>query len=220
MLQPRKSADPSRPRPIDGAGSLGEPGPAFSAVKRAVDVTGALAGLLTASPLLVLCMLWIRTVNPGPALFRQWRVGRRGWLFPLYKLRTMSLDAESNGVQYAQANDPRVLPGCAWMRRSHVDELPQLWNVLVGQMSLVGPRPERPEMVERLRRHIPRIDRRHVSRPGLTGLAQVVNGYTNDLRGSRRKIACDLRYLRRRSALGEFKLLLRTTTRIWDPAAL
>ena len=153
-------------------------------------------------------------------LYCQWRVGRDGWLFRIYKLRTMRSNAEEGGARYARAHDQRVLPGCRWMRRSHVDELPQLWNILLGEMSLIGPRPERPEMLERLRPMIPRIDVRHAGRPGLTGLAQVTNGYTNDLQGARCKLAHDLRYLRSHSILGEIKLLLRTTSKVWDRAAM
>ena len=106
------------------------------------------------------------------------------------------------------------------MRRSHVDELPQLWNILRGDMSLVGPRPERPEMFEQLRKDIPGIELRLAGRPGLTGLAQVKHGYTNDLAGARRKIAFDLRYLRRRSVFSDLKLLLATFPKVWDQAAL
>lgn len=194
--------------------------PLDAIVKRGLDVAGGLVGLVLCAPLLAACVVWIRLIDPGPALYRQWRVGRRGWLFRIAKLRTMRLDAESGGARFAASNDPRVLPGCHWMRRSHVDELPQLWNILVGQMSLVGPRPERPEMLEQLRRRIPRIDRRHAVRPGLTGLAQLLNGYTNDVQGARRKQALDLRYLRHPSLLAEFGLLARTVTRLWDPAAM
>jgi len=189
-------------------------------LKRVVDVAGAAVGGVLAAPVMLACIVWIKLVDPGPALYSQWRVGHRGRLFRIYKLRTMRRDAEAGGIQYARANDLRILPGCQWMRRSHIDELPQLWNIMLGQMSLVGPRPERPEMLERLRPMIPRIDRRLVGRPGLTGLAQVINGYTNDVAGARAKTACDLRYLRNRSLFGEFKLLLRTIGKLWDPAAM
>ncbi len=182
--------------------------------KRCFDIAGSLFGLLLTAPVLAACVLWIRIQDGGPAVYRQWRVGRDGWLFQIYKLRTMGHDAEHGGARFAEADDPRVLPGCGWMRRSHVDELPQLWNVLRGQMSLVGPRPERPEMIEQLRPMIRHIDRRHVRRPGLTGLAQVVNGYTNDVAGARRKMAYDMRYLRRYGLMGELGIMLRTVPRM------
>ena len=192
----------------------------FETCKRVVDVALALVALLLLAPLMTGCAIWIKMIDPGPVLYSQWRVGRDGWLFRIYKLRTMYLDAEKHGVQYAKTNDRRILPGCRWMRKSHVDELPQLLNILQGHMSLVGPRPERPEMLEQLRPMIPRIDHRHVGRPGLTGLAQVNNGYTNDLNGARAKLAYDLRYLRRRSLFQNFKLMLQTLTKVWDPSAL
>lgn len=196
-------------------------GKAFRLFKRALDIVVASAVLVLTAPLLLACIVWIRHCDGGPAIYRQWRVGRGGWLFVIYKLRTMRIDAESNGrARLASSGDPRVLPGCSWMRKSHVDELPQLWNILRGQMSLVGPRPERPEILEELRGSIPRIDLRLADRPGLTGLAQVRNGYANDLAGARRKLALDLRYLRSRGILPEIKLLLATVPKIWDRSAL
>ncbi|MCX5659928.1 MAG: sugar transferase [Planctomycetota bacterium] len=196
-------------------------GPLFRAFKRSLDIAVASVVLLLTAPLLLVCIAWIRSCDGGPAIYRQWRVGRGGWLFVIYKLRTMRSDAESNGqARLASSGDPRILPGCAWMRKSHVDELPQLWNILRGQMSLVGPRPERPEILEELRTNIPRIDLRLADRPGLTGLAQVRNGYANDLAGARRKLALDIRYLRGRSFVSEIRLLLATVPKIWDRSAL
>ena len=188
--------------------------------KRLTDIAAAAAGIVLTMPLLLLCGLWIKVLDGGPALYQQWRVGQDGWMFRIQKLRTMRLDAEESGLaQFAVTGDPRVLPGCSWMRRSHVDELPQLWNILRGEMSLVGPRPERPEMLEWLRGHMPLIGRRLVVPPGLTGLAQVRNGYTNDLAGARRKQAFDLRYLRRLSLLADLSLILQTVPKIWDRGA-
>lgn len=198
-----------------------QPGIAFALFKRSLDVFGGLVGLVLCAPLLAGCALWIKMQDRGPVFYSQWRAGRDGWLFRIYKLRTMAINAEACGdARFASDRDPRILPGCAWMRRSHVDELPQLINILLGHMSLVGPRPERPEMIEQLRRDIPRIDRRLAARPGLTGLAQVRNGYTNDVQGARRKLAYDLQYLRHRSVRTEIALLLRTLPRVWDQAAL
>ena len=131
----------------------------------------------------------------------------------------MVQNAEEEGVQWASKDDPRVLSGCQWMRKSHADELPQLFNILVGQMSMVGPRPERPEIFTQLSNELPEIEMRLVTRPGLTGLAQVRNGYTNDIEGMRRKLAYDLRYLRRHSLTGDIKLMLATLPRLWDSTA-
>lgn len=200
--------------------SLRTPGVAFEAVKRLIDIAGSLAAGLACLPVLMFCALWIKAMDGGPVLYTQWRVGQDGWLFRIYKFRTMTQNAEAAGIQWAKRQDPRVLRGCSWMRRSHVDELPQLWNILTGDMSLVGPRPERPEMTEQLRRDIPRIERRLAARPGLTGLAQLRNGYTNDIAGSRRKIAWDLRYLRQRTITGDVLLMLQTIPKFWDKAAL
>lgn len=175
--------------------------------------------LVLLSPVMLGCALWIKLVDGGPVIYRQWRVGRDGWLFNIYKFRTMSQNAETDGVRFATQADPRILPGCKWIRKSHVDELPQLLNILMGHMSLVGPRPERPEIIEELRKDLPGIERRLAATPGLTGLAQVRNGYSNDLAGMRRKLAYDLRYLRRRSLLNDIKLILETIPRVWDPSA-
>jgi len=197
------------------------PGLPFACFKRSLDIIGAVIGLMLCAPLLAACALWIKLGDRGPIFYSQWRVGASGWLFRIYKLRTMATDAESIGdARFAKSRDPRILPGCGWMRRSHVDELPQLLNILLGQMSLVGPRPERPEIIEQLRTAIPGIDRRLATRPGLTGLAQVRNGYTNDVQGARRKLAYDLKYLRGRSIRNEIGLLLRTIPRVWDQTAM
>lgn len=189
--------------------------------KRTLDVLGAAIGLIVMMPLLLACGLWIRHQDGGPAIYRQWRVGKDGWLFPIYKLRTMGQDAESDGqAKFAQASDDRVLAGCRWMRRSHVDELPQLWNILLGQMSLVGPRPERPEITCRLQETLAGFERRLAGDPGLTGLAQIRAGYANDLAGLRRKLALDIRYLRQRGLMLDLGLILRTAPCFWDRSAL
>lgn len=197
------------------------PGLAYRVFKRMLDITAAMAGLALLAPLLLGCAAWIKWCDGGPVLYTQWRVGRYGWLFRIYKLRTMTQNAEEpGGARFASTDDHRILPGCGWMRRSHVDELPQLWNILIGEMSLVGPRPERPEMFEQLCRAMPRFQQRLTTPPGLTGLAQVMNGYTNDTAGARRKLAYDLCYLKRRGIIEEIRLVLATLPKVWDHAAL
>ncbi|WP_428386469.1 sugar transferase [Mucisphaera sp.] len=214
-LQPQASMlEPAVP-----FGRLETPGYGYEVTKRCIDIFAAGLGLLLLSPLLLAVALWIKAIDRGPVLYWQWRVGRNGWLFRLWKFRTMTLDAEDAGARLATTGDQRILPGCRWMRKSHIDELPQLWNILTGQMSLVGPRPERPEIIEELREEVPRIEWRLTGPPGLTGLAQVRNGYSNDLRGMRRKLALDLRYLRRRSIAADVRILLQTVPRCWDPTA-
>lgn len=202
-----------------GPAGLRSPGRRFELIKRFLDIALAAVLLLALCGLLLGCSLWIAGVCRGGVIYSQWRVGRNGYLFRVYKLRTMGADAESRGPRYAARRDDRILPGCRWMRKSHVDELPQLWNILKGDMSLVGPRPERPEMFESLRATAPGFERRLAGAPGLTGLAQLHVGYTNDPAGARRKLAWDLRYLRRRSVRRDAELLLRTVPRIWDTAA-
>jgi len=202
---------------------LRSPGRGFEVFKRAMDAAASGARRAAVSPVLILAAAWIAAVSlqrgGGGEINSQWRAGREGYLFRIYKLRTMRCDAEARGARFASAGDPRVLPGCHWMRRSHVDELPQLWNILKGDMSLVGPRPERPEMFEALCGAAPRFERRLAGKPGLTGLAQLRRGYTNDARGARAKLAWDLRYLRRRSILGDVQLMIQTLPKFWDDAA-
>lgn len=195
---------------------LRSPGLAFELVKRMIDLGGAAGGLLLFTPLLLCCAVWIRMTDGGPVFYRQWRVGRGGKLFQIWKLRTMRQDAESAGAQFASDRDPRVLPGCRWIRKSHLDELPQLLNILRGEMSLVGPRPERPEFMEQMSSALPGLHRRLAGTPGLTGLAQVRNGYTNDLAGMQRKLAFDLTYLRERSIWMDLRLIAQTLPRFWD----
>jgi lipopolysaccharide/colanic/teichoic acid biosynthesis glycosyltransferase len=132
----------------------------------------------------------------------------------------MYVDAEANsGPVRASHCDQRVLPACRWMRRSHLDEIPQLINVLAGKMSLVGPRPERPEIAQEIYQRLPEFRRRLQVRPGITGLAQVRNGYDTCMDAIRHKLQYDLEYIRRRSWLLEVGILLRTLTKFYDPSA-
>ena len=130
--------------------------------------------------------------------------------FTIYKFRTMRNDAEQNGAQFAQEGDPRITPIGRLLRRTRIDELPQLWNILKGDMSLIGPRPERPEFMMKLQDQIPNFIDRLGLKPGLTGIAQVVNGYDNELEGFRRKVSYDLLYLQNCCIRNDIKILLRT----------
>ncbi|MCA1809225.1 MAG: exopolysaccharide biosynthesis polyprenyl glycosylphosphotransferase [Kiritimatiellia bacterium] len=178
-------------------------------LKRMEDVLGALLGLVLAGPLMLLIAVWIRRDSPGPVLFRQQRCGEGGRVFTLYKLRTMRVDAETAGQRaWTVADDPRRTAAGTWLRRLNLDELPQLWNVLRGEMSLVGPRPERPCFVEHFKEDINRYMWRHVSKPGLTGWAQV-----NGLRGDtdiRERVKYDLYYLEHWSLAFDFKIMAKT----------
>lgn len=152
---------------------------------------------------------------PPDGVDRRTRTDRRrssnyGKPFVLYKFRTMRVDAEKNGAQFAQKADPRVTPIGRFLRKTRLDELPQLWNVLKGEMSLVGPRPERPEFIDKLSDEIPDYVERLGLKPGLTGPAQVINGYDNNIEGFRRKVALDLLYLQNCCLWNDLKILFRT----------
>ncbi|QDT55077.1 UDP-N-acetylgalactosamine-undecaprenyl-phosphate N-acetylgalactosaminephosphotransferase [Caulifigura coniformis] len=130
--------------------------------------------------------------------------------FTLYKFRTMRVDAEKDGAQFARKNDSRITPIGRFLRKTRLDELPQLWNVLKGEMTLVGPRPERPEFLEQLSEQIPNYLERLGLKPGLTGVAQIVNGYDNEIESFRRKVAFDLLYLQNCCLWNDIKILFRT----------
>ena len=180
------------------------------AVKRVFDVVVALAIMLVMLPLLPFLLLAVRS-SRGPLVIRQVRVGENGRPFTMLKFRTMRIGAEEPGqAVWAQARDPRVtLPGRI-MRRFRLDETPQLWNVLRGDMAIVGPRPERPEFMEFLEHRVPFWTRRHLVKPGITGWAQVRRGYTADAQGSMEKLSYDLWYLRHRGILVDVVICLQT----------
>jgi lipopolysaccharide/colanic/teichoic acid biosynthesis glycosyltransferase len=146
----------------------------------------------------------------GPRARERRRRAAYGKDFVLYKFRTMRADAEKDGARFASAGDPRVTPVGRFLRRTRLDELPQLWNVLRGEMSLVGPRPERPEFIAVLSGQVPGYLDRLGLKPGLTGLAQVINGYDNTIDGFRRKVALDLLYLQNCCLWNDLKILVRT----------
>jgi lipopolysaccharide/colanic/teichoic acid biosynthesis glycosyltransferase len=141
----------------------------------------------------------IRLTGPGPVLFRQIRVGEGGKLFEILKFRTMVPDAEAGRAVWATDNDPRATPVGRVLRKTRLDELPQLWNVIRGEMSIVGPRPERPEFLDVLGAHVPFWSRRDLLKPGITGWAQVHFAYTADVAGAATKLSYDLYYLKHRS---------------------
>jgi lipopolysaccharide/colanic/teichoic acid biosynthesis glycosyltransferase len=171
----------------------------------------AITLLILGIPLCVLVGIAIRLEDGGPILFRQSRVGRRGSTFTLYKLRSMRIDAEAeSGPQWAAVNDERVTRVGAVIRALRIDEIPQAWNVLLGQMSLVGPRPERPEFVALLRKRIAGYDRRLEVRPGITGWAQINQPYAGTVEDARLKLRYDVEYLERYSPWLDLKIMIRT----------
>jgi exopolysaccharide biosynthesis polyprenyl glycosylphosphotransferase len=179
-------------------------------VKRALDLVGASVLLLLTLPLYPL-LAWFVHRTEGPVILRQVRLGEHGKLFTIYKFRTMRADAEASGqAVWAGAHDPRLTRTGGVMRRLRLDELPQLWNVLRGEMSLVGPRPERPEFLDELSQHLPCWTRRHLIKPGLTGWAQVRQGYAASAEETATKLSYDFWYLRHRSLTVDLAILLRT----------
>jgi exopolysaccharide biosynthesis polyprenyl glycosylphosphotransferase len=178
--------------------------------KRVFDVVLAGGGLiLTVLLLPVLVLLVMQT--PGPLVYRQTRVGERGRRFTMYKFRTMPANAERPGEPvFAQAHDPRASAAGRFLRRTHLDELPQLWNVLRGDMSIVGPRPERPEFVEMLETAIPFWSRRLLMKPGMTGWAQVRCGYASDCAGAAEKLSYDFWYMRHSSLAVDLSVCIET----------
>jgi lipopolysaccharide/colanic/teichoic acid biosynthesis glycosyltransferase len=196
-----------QPAPLPVAAPL-TPGGIYPAVKTGVDFVLALGLLVATLPVVVLAALLVKLTSRGPALYSQVRVGRGGRLFRIYKLRTMAHDCEKHsGPRWCQPGDTRVTPLGRFLRVTHLDELPQLWNVLRGDMSLVGPRPERPEFVPALERAIPHYRSRLLVRPGITGLAQVQLPPDTDLHSVRRKLRYDCYYLQHLSFWLDVRLL-------------
>jgi sugar transferase (PEP-CTERM system associated) len=167
------------------------------AAKRTLDVLTAAAGLIIATPVLLVVALLVKVTSRGPVLYHQQRVGQHGRIFTVHKFRSMRADAEAKtGAVWAASNDSRVTPIGRLLRKSRLDELPQLWNVLRGEMSFVGPRPERPEFVRQLTEQIPYYGQRHVVRPGLTGWAQVRYSYGASTEDALQKLQYDLYYIK------------------------
>jgi lipopolysaccharide/colanic/teichoic acid biosynthesis glycosyltransferase len=183
--------------------------------KRGVDFLAAVVLLVPALPLIGLLVLLVRLTSRGPGIYAQVRVGRNGRLFTMYKIRSMRRDAEAvTGAVWAQARDPRVTLVGRILRKLHLDELPQLFNVLKGEMSLVGPRPERPEFVHELVEKIPGYAKRLAVAPGVTGLAQVNLPPDADFESVRRKLVLDLEYVRKANFLMDFRLAICTFARV------
>lgn len=170
--------------------------PSQQIARRIVSTLTAATGLLLFLPFFPFVVLLVRLSSPGPIFFRQTRVGMGGRNFTVYKFRTMRVDAESDGAKWASKDDPRATRIGNFMRKVRLDEVPQLWNVLRGDMGFVGPRPERPEFVPWLSENIPYFDLRHMIRPGLTGWAQVRYGYGSTLEEAREKLEYDLYYIK------------------------
>jgi exopolysaccharide biosynthesis polyprenyl glycosylphosphotransferase len=182
-----------------------------NAVKRFSDIVLALIGLTLAAPIMAVVALAVRLTSAGPAIYSQTRVGKDGRLFTIHKFRSMRQDAEKlTGAVWSVSGDPRVTPVGRFIRRTRLDELPQLWNVLIGNMSFVGPRPERPEFVSDLSAQIPYYGQRHVVRPGVTGWAQVRHEYGSSIEDALQKLQYELFYIKHMSLSFDLFILLET----------
>jgi sugar transferase (PEP-CTERM system associated) len=178
--------------------------------KRYIDIVIALMGGVIALPIMVIVASIIVVTSGLPIVYRQSRVGENGRLFTVYKFRTMVTDAEATGAQYARTHDPRITPAGGFMRKFRLDELPQLWNVFRGDMSLIGPRPERPEFISDLQRRIPYYNLRHIVKPGITGWAQVMYGYGDSAEDATEKLQYDLFYIKNYSLILDISILVRS----------
>jgi len=178
--------------------------------KRAFDVAAALCLIVFLAPLLFATAILIKLDSRGPVLYRQRRIGYRGQEFEIYKFRSMRVDAEKDGACWARKDDDRITRIGRFIRKSHIDEIPQAINILRGEMSFVGPRPERPEFVALLEMEIPHYHERHLVKPGITGWAQVKHEYTATVEGAREKLAYDLFYVKRFSLLLDALIVLMT----------
>jgi lipopolysaccharide/colanic/teichoic acid biosynthesis glycosyltransferase len=201
-------------------------------LRRAFDVTASAGALLVLSPVLLAVAIGIKLDSRGPVFYTQDRIGinrRRGPRrssgrggagrrvihnagrpFQIFKFRTMRIDAEAAGPQWARSNDPRITRFGAFLRKTRLDEVPQFINVLRGEMTLIGPRPERPFFIDILQSEIPHYSKRLLVKPGITGLAQVNNGYDDSIESVRRKIAWDLRYIRGQGARADLRIVAKT----------
>ena len=184
--------------------------PLYLGLKRGIDIATALAGLTLAGPLMLLSALAIKLEDRGPVFYSQRRAGLHNQPFRIWKLRSMRLDAEKDGPRWAGGRDKRATCVGAILRRTRLDELPQFWNILRGEMSIVGPRPERPEFVEKLAGEIPFYDQRHLVKPGLTGWAQINYPYGAGIEDATNKLKYDLYYIKHASPGLDLQIILRT----------
>jgi lipopolysaccharide/colanic/teichoic acid biosynthesis glycosyltransferase len=197
--------------PVRAAETFGPDRAWYPPCKAVLEYAAAVVLFVLTAPVVLAAALLVKLTSRGPAFYSQTRLGRGGVPYQIHKLRTMAHNCEAvTGPQWATPHDPRVTPLGRFLRRTHLDEFPQLWNVLRGEMGLVGPRPERPEFVPHLERSIPHYARRLVVRPGITGLAQVRLPPDTDLASVRRKLAHDLYYVRNLGPWLDLRLALCT----------
>lgn len=187
----------------------------YLTMKRTVDFMLSFVAIIILSPLFVIIYLLQKILNPGKAIYSQERIGKGGKSFMIFKFRTMRDDAEKDGVpQLAEKNDNRLTPFGKWLRKHHLDELPQLWNVLRGDMAFIGPRPERKYFIDKIMEHDPRYELLYRIRPGVTSYATLYNGYTDTMEKMLRRLELDLYYLEHNSLWFDMKILIKTFLKI------
>lgn len=184
--------------------------PLLHKIKRIMDITVGSFGLLFSLPILIPSLLIIALNSGFPVFFSQTRTGFLGREYVLYKLRTMKKDAENEGAVWANKKDSRITHVGKFLRKWRIDEIPQFWNIIIGDMSIVGPRPERPEFQEELNKDVPHWNCRHLVKPGLTGWAQIQFEYASDLKSSEEKLAYDLFYIKHASIIFDIQIILST----------
>ena len=187
--------------------------PVYSFIKRTFDITACLAALLVLAIPMVAIACKVKLDSPGPVIYAQRRLGKDGRVFEMYKFRSMYLDAEAKGARWAAGDDPRVTPFGRFMRKTRLDEIPQFWNVVKGDMSLIGPRPERPAFAQEFEKRIVGFNQRTLVRPGLSGLAQVTGGYELLPKD---KVLYDLEYMENRSLWLDTKLMAATVSIVFS----
>jgi len=184
-------------------------------VKRWIDFLFAGVCLIVFSPLILICYIAVKRNNDGPVIFRQERIGRFGRPFTIYKFRSMRTDAESNGPQLCDdGKDARLTKTGRFLRTHHLDELPQLWNIFIGDMAFIGPRPERKFYIDQIMQHDPRYAYLYQIRPGITSMATLYNGYTDTMEKMLKRLEMDLDYLQHRSWWLDGKILFLTFVKI------
>ena len=175
---------------------------------RVLDLATSIIGLIIGIPIIIIFGILIKLEDKGPVFYKQERLGKYGKVFNVYKLRSMTIDAESiGGAQWAKKDDPRITKTGNFIRKTRIDEIPQLFNIIKGDMSLIGPRPERPEFTYKFEKEIPGFINRLYAKPGLTGLAQVNGGYEIT---PKEKLKWDMYYIENRNIYMDFKIILKT----------
>ena len=181
--------------------------PIYDIVSRLFDIILSFVSLVIALPIMLIAAIAIKLEDGGPVLYSQTRLGKNSQTFTIYKMRSMRIDAEANGAQWAQAQDDRITKVGKFIRKARIDEIPQLYNILIGHMKIIGPRPERPELAEAFYVDLPEFASRLAVKPGLTGLAQVSGGY--DLTPAQ-KLVFDVAYIKHRGFWLDLKIIVKT----------